>query len=139
NAKQCGSLFELGFQNQAELTTEVRLDHVKIGTYNLLNLFIHQGNIHKNTKVHAKPLWATEQLAKTLKEEDYDIFVAQEVESIQSAHIFNKKYLNNQYQILTTTTRDVRGLYIVFFVKKNLPFHYKLESHDSETWFDPVR
>lgn len=148
NAKQCGGLFDLEESRvrvqerlvaQAESKTEVRLDRVKIGTYNLLNLFIHQGNIHKNTKVHAKPLWATEQLAKTLKEEDYDIFVAQEVESIRSAHIFNKKYLDNQYQVFTTTTRDVRGLYVVFFVKKALPFHYKLESHDAETWFDPVR
>ncbi len=134
NARSCGGLFE-----RVELQNEVHLDRVKIGTYNLLNLFIHKGNIRKNTKVHAKPQWATEKLAETIKEENYDIFIAQEVESVQSARLFNRRYLEDQYEVFSTVTNDVRGLYIVFFVKRNLPFHYEVESHASETWFDPVK
>lgn len=126
----CSSLF-------AEQDNSSRL---KIGTYNLLNLYLHTGNINKGkNQPHEKPLWATKQIADLIKSENYDIFVAQEVESISSAKKFNEDFLENKYDVYTTTTKDVRGLFVVFFVKKSLPFHYKLESHAEETWFDPIK
>lgn len=128
--RQCASLFD---------KTE-NSNQLKIGTYNLLNLYLHTGNINKGkTKSYEKPVWATKQIADLIKEENYDIFVAQEIESIASAEKFNKDYLGDKYKVYSTTTKDIRGLFVVFFVKKTLPFHYKLESHAEETWFDPIK
>lgn len=127
NAQQCASLFS---STQSQL---------KIGTYNLLNLYLHSGNIRKSTGPHAKPRWAIEQMGELLRGQNYDIFIAQEVESLGSAKKFNEEFLDNQYNIFSTTSKDVRGLLVVFFVKKNLNYHFKLESHAEEKWFDPIK
>jgi hypothetical protein len=135
HAQQCARLFD-----QTSLSSAQKSDQLKVGTYNLLNLYLHAGNVRKaNSGPHQKPRWAIEQMGSLLKEENYDIFIAQEVESIGSAKKFNEEYLDNQYNVFSTTTKDIRGLFVVFFVKKSLPFHYKIESHSNEMWFDTLR
>lgn len=130
----CGRLFA------SQAINADRSDQLKVGTYNLLNLYMHKGNIRKEgSGAHDKPLWAIKEMGKLLKEQDYDIFVAQEVESIGSAKKFNEEFLGDQYHIYSTTTKDVRGLFVVFFVKKSLSYHVKIESHAEEMWFDPLK
>lgn len=139
SAQQCSQLFSSNKNSRPSLNKpQVSKSQLKIGTYNLLNLYIHKGNIRKDTDPHEKPRWAIEEMGLVLKAENYDIFVAQEVESIQSAHRFNKEHLDNQYNIYSTTTKDIRGLFVIFFVKKTLPFTFKIESHADEMWFDPL-
>ena len=135
-ALQCSSLFD----SNARSSFESSENQLKVGTYNLLNLYIHAGNVRKkNSGPHDKPLWAIEETGRVLREENYDIFVAQEVESLGSARKFNEEHLGSQYNIYSTTTKDIRGLFVIFFVKKNLPFHFKVESHANEKWFDTLR
>lgn len=116
------------------------LKELRIVTYNMLNLYLHLGDMNKNHEIQItqKPRWALEQMAETFARHPFDIMVAQEVESLGSAKLFNKEYLNEEFNILSTSTKDSRGLYVVFFVRKSLPFDFKIESHLSEMWLDPM-
>lgn len=137
-AYTCSSLFEESSQrsiaNVASL--EARTNELKIGTYNMLNFFMETQNARGKSQ---KPRWAIEEIAKVLKQENYDILVAQEIESLATAKKFSHDFLNDQYEVYSTTTKDKRGLYVVFFVKRSLPYQFKVESHAEETWFDPIK
>ncbi len=116
------------------------IKELRIVTYNMLNLYLHLGDIRKNDTIQMtqKPRWALEQMAETFARHPFDIMIAQEVESLGSARLFNKEFLNEEFNIYSTATKDKRGLYVVFFVRKTLPFKFQIESHLSEMWLDPM-
>ncbi len=117
-----------------------QVQELKIVTYNMLNLYMHLGKYHQNNSIHMtqKPRWALDQMAELFEKHPFDIMVAQEVESVQSAREFNKEFLKNKFRVMTTTTKDARGLYTVFFIRKTLPFEYRMDSHLNEKWKDPM-
>lgn len=130
-----------GYFHSLSLSQSVReLQELRIVSYNMLNLYVHLGDIHKDhtVQVTQKPQWALEEMAESFRRHPFDIMIAQEIESVNSAKLFNRDYLNDEFDIYSTQTRDIRGLFVVFFVRKTLPFKFQMESHIKEKWIDPI-
>lgn len=77
-------------------------------------------------------------LQMTLIEYNPDWLVGQEIENVKAARevVEGDQELRGLYHVFLIDGNDQRGIDIGFFVKKSLPFKYKLESHRHLQWTD---
>lgn len=129
------------------------IKQLTIGTYNVRNLFEENGEIYEKKRslgmvvevatpnrepVPLKSLDAVQKMARAIKDNHYDILVLEEVENIEALKIFNRDFLNNEYDSYLIEGNDVRGIDVGFYVKKDLPFFIEHKTHKTETWRDPI-
>ncbi len=99
---------------------------VRIGTYNILNLFEHLQNDQNNpTKNHERRLGNT----AAIREMNADFQLLVEVENLAALQTFNKDYLNNDYVPFVIDGNDTRGIDVALLVKKNLRIEIEYRSH----------
>lgn len=135
--------------SQQQFNTHVDFKNFTVATYNALNLnaFVGKWDYDKDGNYvliqtgRSKPAWAREKLAQTIIDLNADVLCLQEVEGIDVAEQFNKRYLNDQYVTLGTRGNDSRGIQIIFYIKKALLDHVniKMRSFKNETWIDPTK
>lgn len=58
-----------------------------------------------------------------------DIIIGVEIKDIQTATDFAEKFLNGLYQPILIEGNDQRGIDVCYFVKKDLPFDFEIQSH----------
>ncbi|MBI5247269.1 MAG: hypothetical protein HY923_08810 [Elusimicrobia bacterium] len=124
------------------------IKQLKVGTYNLLNLFENvgkhvpdPGNPGKLVKISdAKPKeeWSLRAQGKVILDSDLDIVTLEEVENIAALSDFNERYLDGKYKVFLIEGNDERGIDVAFLVKRDLPLAIEHRSHKEETWVDPV-
>lgn len=114
---------------------------LKLGTYNVLNLFEMVGKWVHGKKVEDKKLkaeWQLKESAKAILESDLDIVSLQEVENLAALQHFNDQYLGGKYRVLLIEGNDARGIDVGFLVKKDLPFEIEHRTNKDELWTDPL-
>lgn len=100
--------------------------NVRIGTYNILNLFEHLQNDQKNpAKNHERRLGN----AAAILEMNADFQLLVEVENLAALQTFNKDYLNSDYVPFLIDGNDTRGIDVALLVKKNLRVEIEYRSH----------
>jgi len=126
---------------------EIReLRDLKMGSYNVLNLEYSPGKYLDNPKTGVREFVpqhitkdpeATRKIAEIIKEESLDIVIIQEVEGKKAIELFNKKYLDSEYEPFLIKGNDSRGIEIAFLVKKTMPFKVKFTSSREVKWVNP--
>lgn len=119
---------------------------LRIGTYNVLNLFQkvgkHErradGSFEQVSGPVDKEEASREAQARVIREEGLDVVVLEEVENIAALEQFNQEHLGGQYRAFLIEGNDERGIDIAFLVKKDLPFEVEQRSRKGETWQDPA-
>jgi predicted Rossmann-fold nucleotide-binding protein len=124
------------------------IKQLKIGSYNVENLFDHvgehvpdpanPGKLKKISDAKPKPEWALREEGRIILENDLDILTLAEVEDIQALEDFNTRFLEGKYRTFLIEGNDERGIDIAFLVKKDMPLEIEQRSHKEETWVDPV-
>lgn len=124
------------------------IKELKVGSYNVLNLFESVGkhvpdpeNPGKLKKVSAAEPKAERSLraqGRIILENDLDVVTLAEVENIAALRDFNERFLDGKYDVRLIEGNDERGIDVAFLVKKDLPFLVEQRSHKDETWVDPV-
>jgi endonuclease/exonuclease/phosphatase family metal-dependent hydrolase len=123
-----------------------QINSLRFMTYNVKNLFTHVGefnrvgpNAFKKTKdAEEKPLVELHGISRAINESNPDILVMQEVEGLAALQDFSSRFLGNQYRAMLIEGNDPRGIDIGFLVKRDLPFHIKMESYRHMLWKDPA-
>jgi len=140
----CAALYVL--PNAAGLRTLSQMPELRLMTYNVENLFVHQGqyertsaiDMHKKSEPHEKSPEAVQEIANIIHEEHPDLLVLEEVEGDGALTSLNSEYLNNDYKTFMLPGNDVRGIQIGFMLKADLDLQVDLESHKDIMWMDPV-
>ncbi|MBI3297277.1 MAG: hypothetical protein HYZ75_03870 [Elusimicrobia bacterium] len=124
------------------------LGRLKLGTYNVLNLFQNvgkhvpdpdrPGELKKVSDSRPKEDWQLRDQAKAILESELDVVVLQEVENIAALDDFNERYLGGAYKTLLIEGNDARGIDVAFLVKKDLPLIVEQRTHKEELWTDPL-
>jgi len=124
------------------------LRQLRLGTYNVLNLFAkvgkhvpdpdHPGKLKQVSERTPKEEQQRREQAKAILESGLDIVVLQEVENIAVLQDFAREYLGGAYKALLIEGNDERGIDVAFLVKKDLPFQVEQRSHKDEQWTDPT-
>ena len=134
---------------EADATTPKRaiekIDELKIGTYNVENLFMHLGHhepgeggtMRQMTPQKDKPINKIQGVARAILDMNLDIVALEEVENIEALEELNSRYLENRYTPVLVRGNDPRGIEVAFLVKKDLPFEIENFSFKKETWIDP--
>ncbi|MBI3542988.1 MAG: hypothetical protein HY075_06925 [Deltaproteobacteria bacterium] len=138
------------FLVKADLSTPKRplekLDRLRIGSYNVENLFLHLGHhepvpgtrgMNRVTEQKIKPLNKIDGVARAILDMKLDIVVVQEVEDIEALQSLAEHHLNGEYQAILVEGNDPRGIDVGFLIKKDLPFEIENHSFRKETWVDP--
>ncbi|NBX91923.1 MAG: hypothetical protein EBQ85_01675 [Proteobacteria bacterium] len=145
-----GRTFEL-----SEAVTKKAVDSIsglKVGSYNLRNLFEKSGKIHdrtaqifsiitRATAPLEEPLKSLEELkaqGRAILENDFDILAVEEIENLKALGSFSKEFLGSQYNSYLIEGNDPRGIDVGFLVKASLPFEVEQRTHKNETWSDPI-
>lgn len=129
------------------------ISNLKVGSYNVRNLFEENGKLHdrvdglfqvlsRSTAPMEEPLKALSELkaqAKAILENDFDILAVEEVENLQALSALNEEFLGGVYDSYLIEGNDPRGIDVGFFVKNSLPFEVEQRSHKEETWSDPTQ
>lgn len=129
--------------NKRELQT---LKTLRLMTYNVENLFLHVGKfertsafeMNQKTDAHDKPEEEVRAIGGVIREENPDVIVLQEVESVEAMDNLNQKFLGGQYRTMMIPGNDTRGINIGFLIKSDLDLQAKLETHKDIMWMDPV-
>lgn len=89
----------------------------------------HQGHPHE--KILEKSNEKKKSLALRIlsSQPQADIIIGVEIKDIQTATDFAEKFLNGQYQPILIEGNDQRGIDVGYFVKKDLPFDFEIQSH----------
>ncbi|MBI2387651.1 MAG: hypothetical protein HYV14_16820 [Elusimicrobia bacterium] len=124
------------------------IKELKMGSYNVLNLFenvgkhvpdpANPGKLKKISDARPKEEWSLREQGKVILENDLDVVTLEEVENIAALRDFNERFLNGKYDVHLIEGNDERGIDVAFLVKKDLPFLVEQRSHKDETWVDPV-
>ena len=100
--------------------------NIRIGTYNILNLFEHLQNDKNNpVKNHERRLGNT----AAIREMNADFQLLVEVENLAALQTFNKDYLNDDFVPFVIDGNDTRGIDVALLVKKNLRIEIEYRSH----------
>lgn len=137
-------------QEKANERTYQSLEQLVVGTYNVENLFSDFVKPREEGGNFPLLTWGTlpptkksqanvEGVAKAILDNQFDILVVEEVESLETLKKLNKYYLKNQYEAFLIEGNDERGIDVGYFVKKDLPFYVEEKSHKTETWQDPTK
>lgn len=121
---------------------------LRVGTYNMLNLFEHVGKFEPDparpgamrqvTPAQLKAEWQLRESARAIRESAFDILVLQEIENIAALSRFNEDYLGGEYGPFLIEGNDSRGIDVAFLVKRDIPFALEQRTHKGETWDDPL-
>ncbi len=132
----------------APIRTLAAIKQLKIGSYNVENLFeqvgkhvpdpANPGKLKKISDAKPKPEWALREEGRIILENDLDILTLAEVEDIQALEDFNTRFLNGKYRTFLIEGNDERGIDVAFLVKKDMPLEIEQRSHKEESWVDPV-
>ena len=124
------------------------IKQLKVGTYNVLNLFnsvgkhepdpANPGKLKQVTPAAPKDDAALRGEGKAILESDLDLVVLQEVEDIQALNDFNNRHLDGRYRTFLIEGNDERGIDVAFLVKKDLPFDVEYRTHKDDAWVDPI-
>ena len=124
------------------------IKELKMGSYNVLNLFENvgkhvpdpenPGKLKKVSDARPKEESSLRAQGKVILENDLDIVTLEEVENIAALRDFNERFLDGKYDVRLIEGNDERGIDVAFLVKKDLPFELEQRSHKDETWLDPV-
>jgi hypothetical protein len=123
------------------------IERLKLGTYNVLNLFEMVGKwvpdpkTGRRTKVadrKPKEEWQLRQEAKAILDSDLDLVTLEEVENVKALAQFADRYLEGKYRPLLIEGNDERGIDVGFLVKKDIPVDIEHRSHKDRTWVDPL-
>ncbi len=110
----------------SESTLKPLGQNIRIGTYNILNLFEHLQNDQNNpVKNHERRLGN----AAAILEMNADFQLLVEVENLAALQTFNKDYLNDDYVPFLVDGNDTRGIDVALLVKKNLRIEVEYRSH----------
>lgn len=100
--------------------------NIRIGTYNILNLFEHLQNDQNNpVKNHERRLGNT----AAIREMNADFQLLVEVENLAALQKFNKDYLNDDFVPFVIDGNDTRGIDVALLVKKNLRIEVEYRSY----------
>lgn len=122
------------------------LSEVKLGTYNVLNLEFSPGKYVTNPATGAREFTPgvitkdadqVEGIARSIKEENLDMIILQEVEGIEPLARFNEKHLDGKYEVFLQKGNDGRGIEIGFLVKRDLPFKIRMQGQTHREWKNP--
>jgi len=92
-------------------------DRLRIGTYNVQNLFDDVDDPHKADEGQTTPERLSD-LASVIISVDCDVLALQEVENIETLRAFNELYLGNLYQeIVLVEGNDPRGIDVAVMAK----------------------
>lgn len=80
-------------------------------------------------KKYEKSVAAKQSLARRLKKMNADIIIGTEIKDIETAQTYADQYLGGEYQAILIEGNDGRGIDICYFVKKDLPFDFEVQSH----------
>lgn len=122
----------LHYQKPIKLSGKIKASEIKelkFATFNLENFGYEKKFRFKKSKDELNAL------SKMILDQDLDIIVMQEVESLESLAEFNHAYLNGRYSEIALGSSDQRE--IAFLVKKDLPFQINYQSHRELKWRDP--
>lgn len=124
------------------------IKELKMGSYNVLNLFENvgkhvpdpdnPGKLKKISDARPKEDWSLREQGKVILENNLDVVTLEEVENIAALRDFNERFLEGKYNVHLIEGNDERGIDVAFLVKKDLPFTVEQRSHKEETWIDPV-
>ncbi|MCR4296118.1 MAG: hypothetical protein NUW21_11340, partial [Elusimicrobia bacterium] len=124
------------------------IKELKVGAYNVLNLFENvgkhvpdpenPGKLKKISEARPKQESSLRAQGRIILENDLDVVTLAEVENIAALRDFNERYLEGRYDVRLIEGNDERGIDVAFLVKKDLPFLVEQRSHKDETWLDPV-
>jgi predicted extracellular nuclease len=130
------------------------IQSLKVGSYNLLNLFEEGGKIFNRDEAHLfsifpeksrpmeeplKSLRALRAQAKIILENDYDVMAVEEVENLKALSALSEQFLDGKYDAYLIEGNDPRGIDVGFLVKSGLPFEVEQRTHQDETWNDPTQ
>lgn len=130
------------------------IQSLKVGSYNLLNLFEEGGKIFERDESQLfaifperarpmeeplKSLRALRAEAKIILENDYDVMAVEEVENLKALNAFSDQFLDGKYDAYLIDGNDPRGIDVGFLVKSSLPLEVEQRTHKDETWNDPTQ
>lgn len=116
-------------QQQAQSPKLRENSQLKIVTWNMLNLTVPK----VDSKTGLKDDWAISELAKAANEINADIYVIQEVSRIEALKYLVKRYLNDEYEVVSERG-NVAGSQIGFLIKKSLDIDFELRTHKDVTY-----
>lgn len=124
------------------------IQELKVGSYNVLNLFENvgkhvpdpdnPGKLKKISEARPKEEASLRAQGRIILENDLDVVTLAEVENIAALRDFNERFLDGKYAVHLIEGNDERGIDVAFLVKKDLPLSVEQRSHKEETWLDPV-
>ncbi len=79
-----------------------------------------------------------EKIAKIIECQKLDIISMQEVQGRDALNVFNQKYLDDNYEVVSLPGNDPRGYEVGFLIKKDLPLKFKVRSHRNKKEFYSV-
>jgi len=129
----CELLFTAENQNRvSEQRSIEEIQQLRVLTFNMRDFHY----TIEPEKITTKPYHQIKLLGQNLYQLQPDIMILEEVNPIAIAR-FQERFLNNEYSLFTTTGQ-LENMGIVFAVKKDLPFEFKLEQHREIRWNDPL-
>lgn len=89
----------------------------------------HQGQSHE--KILEKSIEEKKSLSLRIlsAQPQADIIIGVEIKDIQTATDFSENFLKGQYQPILIEGNDQRGIDVCYFIKKDLPFDFEIQSH----------
>lgn len=114
-----------------------RIDELKVGQYNVENLYNYQGKWEYDAKgnwvqtapAQPKPVERWKKMKEVIERSDDDIMVWEEVEDFTAAKDFVDTYLGGRYRIALIDGNDERGIDVAVLIKNDLPFDMEVLSH----------
>lgn len=114
---------------------------LRIQTVNTFNLVLKdQREVeHYGTGKKPKKEWQLKGMAEAVKRFNPDILVLQELENESQTMDWNRRYLDDEYEFISSGIRDDRGVLTGFLIKRELflKYNFEIESHSHETWSAP--
>ncbi len=130
----------LVFQSVGEKRPIEEIVNLKIGSYNVENLFIRSSGMsnrrnqfklptRKGGETELKPEAKIKAVGDVIMRENPDVMVAVEVDDIRALKYLADTYLDQKYFAVLIEGNDSRGIDIGFLVKKDLPFDLEVQSN----------
>lgn len=121
---------------------------LRVMTYNVENLFYHVGGFERINATDFRPVAGKPPMMKSemeiqtireiIRENDPDLMVLEEVESVVALQHLADGLLDGRYKAILLPGNDTRGINIGFLVKTDLPFHVTTKTHKALRWTDPI-
>lgn len=110
----------------AKLTTAKQ---ISVCVFNLENFYLDQEDFITELQTPMKALDKIKNIQTIFREIDADIFSLCEIGGLKSLELFNKEYLDDEYQVLIEKGNSDRGIEVGFLVKKSLGLKLKFVSN----------